>query len=86
MIALAFALLGQQVGPLPIQQKLDQIDRTFICPEKLPSYEARKAAAKLFVERLQAIQPDLTIKNLVEYRQSLLVKHQCRKTLDLQDR
>ena len=84
MIAFAFALIGQQVGPLPVQQKLDQIDRTFVCPEDIPSYEGRKAAAKLFVERLQAIQPDLTVKNLVEYRQTLLVKHRCTKTLELQ--
>lgn len=45
------ALTAAASGALPVQQKLDQIDRTFICPEDLPSDEARDAAMKLFVEQ-----------------------------------
>jgi hypothetical protein len=83
MIGLMMILAAGQTEPiLPVQQKLEQIDRTFICPESLPSDEARQDAVKLFVEQLRAIEPNLTIRNLVEYRMALLEKHGCTKTLE----
>jgi hypothetical protein len=82
MIGLAMMLAAAQNGAiLPVQQKLDQLDRTFVCPESLPSDGARMDALKLFIAQLQAAEPNLTIRNLVEYRQSLLVKHSCTITL-----
>jgi len=76
-----FALLLAANWQLPVQDKLDQIDRTFVCPESLPSDEARQDAMKLFIEQVQAVESKLTIRNLVEYRESLLIKHQCTQTL-----
>jgi hypothetical protein len=66
---------------LAVQKALSQIDRTFICPEDLPSNEARTAAMSLFVQQIAAIQPKITIKEIAEYRMSLLKSHQCRETL-----
>jgi hypothetical protein len=66
---------------LAVQNKLAQIDRTFVCPEDLPNDEARSIALKLFLQQLAAVQPSITIKEITEYRVSLLKKHQCRQTL-----
>jgi hypothetical protein len=66
---------------LAVQQKLAQIDRTFVCPESLPSDEARSDAVKLFLEELAAVQPTITVKQLTEFRVAMLRKHQCRATL-----
>jgi hypothetical protein len=66
---------------LAVQQKLAQIDRTFVCPESLPSNEARNDALKLFLEELTAAQPTVTVKQLIEFRVAMLRKHRCRATL-----
>lgn len=80
MIVLAMALAAS--GTLPVQSQLDQIDRTFICPEDLPTDEAREAALLVFNAQVQAVQPGLTLRQLIEYRYSMLAKHQCTKTLE----
>lgn len=82
MLGMLLALAVQAGAILPVQRKLEQIDRTFICPESLPSDEAREDAVKLFIAQLRAIEPELSIRNLVEHRQSLLIKHGCTKTLE----
>ena len=64
-----------------VQRKLAQIDRTFVCPESLPSDEARNHALTLFLEELAAVQPTITVKQLTEFRVAMLRKHQCRATL-----
>lgn len=66
---------------LAVQQKLAQIDRTFVCPESLPSDEARSDALKLFLEELAAVQPTITVKQLAEFRVAMLRKHRCLATL-----
>lgn len=71
---LALLLAGQV---LPVQQTLDQIDRTFICPETLPSDEAREDANRLFIEQLMVVEKKLTVRIVIEYRQALLIKHHC---------
>ena len=64
-----------------VQQKLAQIDRTFVCPESLPSDEARKDALKLFLEEVAAVQPTTTVKQITEFRVAMLRKHRCHATL-----
>lgn len=64
-----------------VQQKLAQIDRTFVCPESLPSDEARNDALKLFLDEVASVQPAITVKQLTEFRVAMLRKHQCRATL-----
>jgi hypothetical protein len=84
VIGTLLALLGYNTAAhaqLDVQQKLAQIDRTFVCPESLPSDEARTDALKLFVEQVAAVQPIVTVKQLTEYRDAVLRKHQCRATL-----
>jgi hypothetical protein len=66
---------------LAVQKELAQIDRTFVCPEDLPSDEARATAVELFLQQLAAVQPRITVREITEYRVSLLKKHQCRQTL-----
>jgi hypothetical protein len=63
------------------QQQLAELDRTFVCPESLPSDAARKDAVKLFVEQYAAIHPETTIAQFTYYRISLLEKHHCSVTL-----
>ena len=56
-IAAIFVFLGVNVAAhsqLAVKEKLAQIDRTFVCPESLPSDDARKDAVKLFLEELAA--------------------------------
>jgi hypothetical protein len=65
----------------PLPQKLEQIDRTFICPETLANDEARQDALKLFIDQLQGIQSNLTVRKIVTYRVAMLRKHQCNTTL-----
>jgi hypothetical protein len=66
---------------LDVQKKLAQIDRTFICPEDLPTEQAKQDALNLFLEQVAVVQPQITIAEIIEYRVSLLKKHQCRQTL-----
>jgi hypothetical protein len=66
---------------LAVQKSLAQIDRTFVCPEDLPSDEARDTALKLFLQQVAAIEPKTTVGDMISYRVSLLKKHQCRQTL-----
>lgn len=85
--ALVLAAVLSAGGPtaahaqLDVQKQLDQIDQSFVCPEDLPTDEARKDALKLFIDRVAAAEPKITISEIVEYRVSLLKKHQCEKTL-----
>src|SRR5208337_4718481 len=66
---------------LRVQQQLDQVDQSFVCPEDLPTDQAKTDALKLFMDRVAAIQPNITIGEIIEYRVSLLKKHRCEKTL-----
>lgn len=86
LAAIIFAFAGLGTSPAlaraTLQQKLEQIDRTFICPESLASDEARKDALKLFIDQLFATQPDLTIRKIVNFRVTMLQKHRCNATLE----
>jgi len=66
---------------LPVENGLAQIDRTFVCPESLPNDAARDAAMQLFIEQVRAVQPNLTVAELVSYRMTLLQRHDCAETL-----
>jgi hypothetical protein len=62
--------------------KLDDIDRAFVCPESLPGDQARVDAIKRFLEQMTALQPSPSIGQIMDFRASLLRKHNCRKTLE----
>lgn len=82
MMLLALLGLAARIdAQLPVQAKLAQIDRTFVCPESLPSDSARQAALQLFLEQVSAVEPNLTVANIITYRVSLLRKHRCAQTL-----
>ena len=63
-------------------RSLSDIDRNFVCPEAMTSDEARSAALKRFFDDYGAVEPQATPGDLIRYRQSLLLKHGCTKTLD----
>jgi hypothetical protein len=79
VVAIAASLAG--VSAAQTQQRLAQIDQTFVCPETLPSDDARKAALNLFLDEVAAVQPTITLKQVLDFRVALLRKHQCRATL-----
>ncbi len=63
------------------QSMVPQIDRTFVCPEVLPSDEARRDALKLFLDQVVAAKQNITIAEITEFRVAMLRKHQCNQTL-----
>lgn len=64
------------------QKMVAQIDRAFVCPEALPSDEARKDALKVFLDQVVAAKPSVTIDELTAFRVAMLRKHQCTQTLE----
>ena len=74
-------LPGVGQAQLRVQDQLAQIDRSFVCPESLPDDEARSAALTLFLKQVAAVEPHISITELVDYRVNLLRKHQCVVTL-----
>jgi hypothetical protein len=79
VVAVWGAASGQ--AQMPARNRLAQIDRTFVCPESLPNDAAREAAIRLFTEQVVAINPRLTVRQIVSYRVALLRRHGCGHTL-----
>ena len=63
------------------QQMVAQIDRTFVCPEALPSDAARQDALKLFFQQAAAAKPSITLGEITQFRVAMLRKHGCNETL-----
>jgi hypothetical protein len=63
------------------ERMVAQIDRTFVCPESLPSDEARTDALKLFLDQVAAAKPSTTVAETTRFRVAMLRKHQCQETL-----
>jgi hypothetical protein len=81
-MAFVFAISAMAAHAQSSQQReLAQLDRTFVCPESLPSDEARQDAVKLFLEQYAVIHPETTVAQFTHYRISLLEKHHCSVTL-----
>jgi hypothetical protein len=85
IVALAFSIVlaaaGAASSQLRVQGQLAQVDATFVCPESLPSDEARQDAVKLCLEEVAAIEPQINVREVVSYRVALLRKHRCSETL-----
>ena len=62
----------------PPDPPLKQLERGFVCPERLPTDDARIAAARNFVERYGRIRPQSRIGERMAARQRLMTKHRCR--------
>jgi hypothetical protein len=61
-------------------------DTMFVCPESLPSDEARRQAMVAFFHWAQARHPDWSLAETVEFKKTLLVRHDCAASLrDLAD-
>ena len=84
VVTLVVLLAGNTAAraQLAVEQKLAEIDRTFICPESLPSDEARNDAVKLFLDEWAAVQPTTTVNQVMAFRVAMLRKHRCRATLE----
>ena len=82
VLLLALLPFAGAFGQSALDTKLDEIDRTFVCPENFPTDQARKDAIKHFLEQMTALQPSPSIGQIMDIRAALLRKHNCRKTLD----
>jgi hypothetical protein len=84
--AVAFAVVCQIVAAessaaAPFDQaKLAEIDRTFVCPESLPNFQAKEASLKQFISQVSALGP-VTVSEMIDLRMRLLAKHSCTETL-----
>jgi hypothetical protein len=98
---IASALIGAMVlgaegpGSAPVPPPLGDpppplsdaaFDAAFICPEALVSDDARRQAMVVYFHWAQARHPDWSIADAVEYKKTLLIRHQCTQSLrDLAD-
>jgi hypothetical protein len=64
------------------KDKLDAVDRNFICPESQPDDATRRAAVKQFLLDVGAAWPGVTVAQMIRFRVALLNKHSCTKTLE----
>jgi hypothetical protein len=84
IIALARAAqVGQSAPAVPpdVQGKLGRIDRAFVCPESLPTIEAKTNALKLFIQEVSEADPQVTLGDMLAFRYHMLEKHNCTITL-----
>jgi hypothetical protein len=75
---IALALLAS--APLSPAATIAQIDRTFVCPESLPSDSAKEAAMVLFVAQARSAGLN-TVRTLMKLRVQLLREHGCSVSL-----
>ncbi len=75
LLAAGFAYSQGETKPL------EDLDKSFVCPEDLPNDQARQDAVKLFAETIAKQHPEMTIEELARYRVSLLEKHHCTQSL-----
>ena len=61
--------------------QVSTIDHLFVCPETLPSDQARTDALSNFMESMSKAAPDEGIVDVLRYRKLLLQKHACTETL-----
>jgi hypothetical protein len=64
------------------KDKLDAVDRNFVCPESQPDDATRKGAVKQFLLEVGEAWPGVTIGQMIQFRVALLNKHNCTKTLE----
>jgi hypothetical protein len=81
VLSLALLPIAGAFAQSALDAKLDDIDRSFVCPENQPSDQARRDAVKQFLEQMTALQPSPTIGQVMDFRAALLRKHNCTKTL-----
>jgi hypothetical protein len=76
------AMLIMQDEKLPIRHSLGQIESAFVCPESLPTNEARKTALSRFIKQARSATPSLTRNEILLFRYTLLIDHSCTVTLE----
>ena len=64
------------------KDKLEQVDRNFICHENLPDDAARQEAVKHYLLAVGDAWPGVTVQQMIAFRVALLNKHNCTKTLE----
>lgn len=80
-IVAALALAPLAAAQSEAQDQLAQFDATFVCPDKLPTFEAHNEALKRFIEVTSAIRPAMTDLEVTNFRLALLHRHHCDKTI-----
>src|SRR5205823_1720802 len=69
-------------GAVADDASLAAFGNNFVCPESLPSDEARQAALIRFFSDVGKVAPSMGIVEVAQLRTSLLRNHRCQKTLD----
>jgi hypothetical protein len=79
--SLSGAAMGSKAGqfsvPPKVNMTLNQLDRNFICPERLPSDTARQADMATFRRSVAAVLPTVTDDQLSHIRSGMMQKHHC---------
>jgi hypothetical protein len=79
------ALLTAALGPAAAhaqgadQAKLAEIDRSFVCPEAMPTDQTRHDALSLFMHQAADANPQGTVEEIVNFRTWMLQKHHCKQ-------
>lgn len=74
---LGFSSLALLVGAAP-DPRIKTLERSVVCPEKLPDDNSRMAAARDFVQRYGAIYPHSRMGERMAARERLLKRKGCR--------
>jgi hypothetical protein len=61
----------------PEPPALAAIDRSFVCPEKLPDNAMRLTADQLFIDAMKRAAPDASPEQVGFFREHLLRNHNC---------
>jgi len=77
LVASPQLVMGQELGAPPGTGYPSR----FVCPESLPTEEARLEAARQFAVWAQGAHPDWDLNRFVDYRMALLTEHHCDETL-----
>ena len=84
-VSMALVLLGMSMPAsatqISVENTLAQMDKSFVCPESLPSNEARDTALREFMARLQRDVAGITIGQALQFRMYMLERHNCTRTL-----
>jgi hypothetical protein len=74
------------LGDPPALRSDAEVDAAFRCPETLASDNDRRLALVDYFHTIQRLHPDWSVAKAVEFKKTLLVRHQCADSLrDLAD-
>jgi hypothetical protein len=82
VLFLLLAISMPAVAQKSVEDTLAQMDKSLVCPETLASDEARDAALRKFMTRLQRDVTGITVGQALQFRMYMLERHGCTRTLE----